>query len=91
MIEAPIISIVEAKKNDLDLGIGQCIAQMIGAYQFNKQKNSNIKAIFGCITTGLEWKFLKLEKESFITIDTKIYYLNELEKILGIFQSIIDT
>jgi hypothetical protein len=88
-INYPIIQIVEAKKHDLDIGIPQCIAQLVGAKIFNEIKGVNLPKIYGCVTTGNDWIFMVLEN-NIIFIDTKIYYLNEIENILGVFQEIID-
>lgn len=87
-INFPILQIVEAKKNDLELGIPQCAAQLIGAKIFNERKGVFLDSIYGCVTTGNEWVFLKLETD--ILIDNRIYYLNEMEEILAVFQHIID-
>ena len=87
-INFPILQIVEAKKNDLELGIPQCAAQLIGAKIFNERKGVFLDSIYGCVTTGNEWIFLKLETD--ILIDTRIYYLNEIGEILAVFQHIID-
>ena len=87
-INVPIIQMVEAKKNDIDLGVPQCAAQMVGAKVFNEKNGTPIEYIYGCVTTGNEWKFLKLNKD--LTIDSRIYYLNELGELLAVFQKIID-
>jgi hypothetical protein len=89
VIQAPIFSLVEAKKQDIDLGLGQCVAQMVGARQFNHQRGKPIDFIYGCVTTGENWQFLKLEHQQLL-IDTRLYFLTELEIILGIFQTIFD-
>jgi len=88
-ISTPIITLVEAKKHDMDLGIPQCAAQMIGAKTYNEQKGKKIEPIYGCVTTGDNWKFMKLEN-NIIYADKKTYYLGELEELLGAFQTIID-
>lgn len=88
-INYPIIQIVEAKKNDLELGVPQCAAQLVGAKVFNQNKGVEIPKIYGCVTTGNEWLFMVLEND-LIKIDSKIHYLNEVENIIGIFQVIID-
>ena len=88
-INTPILTIVEAKKHDIEVGLPQCAAQMIGAKYYNDDAQENIDTIYGCVTTGDEWVFLKL-KDNHITIDNKKYYLNKTEEILGIFQMIID-
>lgn len=85
-IQKPIFALVEAKKNDIDLGLGQCVAQMVGSQIFNK---GEINTIYGCVTTGEDWQFLKLE-QNIITFDKKRYYINEVEKILGVLQYIVD-
>lgn len=88
-INTPIISVVEAKKNDLEIGYGQCGAQMYGAMLFNQLYKSPIPKIFGCVTTTNSWQFLKLE-DKLLTIDSELYFFSELEIILGVFQKIID-
>ncbi len=88
-IQAPIFSLVEAKKNDIKEGLGQCIAQMLGAKVYNEMEDNDISTIYGCVTTGEDWQFLKLN-DNFIFMDTKRYYLNEISQIISVFQHIID-
>ena len=88
LVETPILGIVEAKKQDLDLGIPQVIAQLIGAINF---KNNNIKEVFGAVTTGEIWQFLKLDKDYNVFIDKKKYYINNIEEILGVLQFIVNS
>ena len=85
----PIISVVEAKKNDTTLGIAQCGAQLIAARQFNEKKGHKLSILYGCVTTADDWLFLKLEK-NILFIDTKKYYLVEIGEVLAIFQTMID-
>jgi hypothetical protein len=87
-INFPIIQIVEAKKHDIDSGIPQCAAQMLGAKIYNENNNANIEYIYGCVTTGDDWLFMKLGK--YLQIDNKKYYLGELGELLSVFQHIID-
>ncbi len=87
-VDSPIIALIEAKKDDISLGVAQCIAQMIGSKMFNEKHHQFFPRIYGCVSTGYEWKFITMEGQSVI-IDTKIYFLPQLERILGIFQHII--
>lgn len=87
-VKAPILTLVEGKKNGVSEGLAQCIAQMIGAKTFNQQEKESIKVIYGCVTTGTDWQFLKLEDKT-ITVDNQIYYLKELETLMGILQFIV--
>ena len=49
-IEAPAIVIVEAKKADLKIGMGECVAEMVAAQKFNQDKENPIPAIYGIVT-----------------------------------------
>ncbi|MBC8153569.1 MAG: hypothetical protein H7Z72_11715 [Bacteroidetes bacterium] len=87
-INYPIVQVVEAKKNDLDIGIPQCAAQLIGARLFNHKKGVDLDRVYGCVTTGTDWIFLMLADHLFV--DTRLYYLDDVAEIMGVFQSIID-
>ncbi len=88
-IQTPIIGVVEAKKNDIELGMGQCVAQMVGVNLFNQQEGNPIDKVFGCVTTGDIWQFLKLEN-NVIFMNERRYYIDNVGAILGVFQKIID-
>ena len=90
IIEAPIFCIVEAKNDNLDIGGPQCIAEMYASKIFNEQRKYPISKIYGTVTFGLAWQFLCLDNNVCI-IDTDVYYLSDLPKLLGIIQYIIDT
>lgn len=82
LIEAPAVVIIEAKKGDLKLGIGQCIAEMVAAQRFNQNHDHPLKTIYGCVTSGTAWRFLKLEGQT-VTTDLTDYPLPPVEQILG--------
>ena len=82
-ISAPIITIVEAKNENISAGLGQCIAEMIAAQQFNLKKNHPIDSIYGVVTTGTNWRFLRL-REKTVAIDSVEYYINQIDIILAI-------
>jgi len=78
---------------------GQCIAGMVAAQHFNQREGQPIDAIYGAVTTGEIWKFLKglpevapatsLSKLKLTnttgSIDLTDYYISpNLNKILGI-------
>lgn len=81
-IEAPAIVIVEAKKSDLKAGLGQCAAEMIAAQRFNQAKAQTVRTIYGCVSSGTLWRFLKLEGNT-VTIDLTDYPLPPVDQILG--------
>ncbi|NJN67401.1 MAG: hypothetical protein HC884_12155 [Chloroflexaceae bacterium] len=88
IVRSPVMTMVEAKKQDIEAGFGQCAAQMVGAHRLNQQEGSDIDTVFGCVTTGEAWHFLKLAQEV-LTIDQDRYYIVNVEKILGVFQAIV--
>ena len=88
IIQSPIISIVEAKKNDIASGLGQCAAQLVGAQRFNQRHSTDIDLIYGCVTTGEVWQFLKLDGDR-LTIDSDRYYINQMNIILGLLWTIV--
>ncbi|HAX79651.1 MAG TPA: hypothetical protein DCY88_28420 [Cyanobacteria bacterium UBA11372] len=81
-IEAPAVIIVEAKQADLKTGIGQCVAEMVAAQRFNEAKKRALPAIYGAVSNGIQWQFLKLVDNE-VTIDLTIYPLPPVEQILG--------
>ena len=60
LVRAPIFCIAEAKKQDLDLGTAQCAAQLLGAARLNEREKKAIPTLYGCCTTGVEWRFCVL-------------------------------
>ena len=87
-IQSPIFALVEAKQNIIENSLGQCVAQMVGAKIFNETDGNKVDVIYGCVSNGTEWQFLKLENNT-IYIDDKPYFFNELSIILGILNTIV--
>ncbi len=83
-INAPVMLVTEAKNENIKAGLGQCIAGMVAAQTFNRQEGQPIDTIYGAVTTGEIWKFLKLA-DTTVSIDLTDYYISpNLEQILGI-------
>ena len=88
-LEAPIIVLVEAKKDNPVLGFGQCVAEMLAAQRFNADKGNDIPVIYGAATTGTVWQFLRLEEQR-LHIDSAVYAIGQCDKILGILSSMVE-
>lgn len=86
-IQAPVAILFEAKNENIKGGLAQCIAAMIAAYIFNDRKANSIDTIYGAVTTGNQWKFLKLHQNT-AYIDGKDYYIDRLEDIMSILRLI---
>jgi len=84
IVNAPAVMIVEAKNENIKGGLGQCVAEMIAAQIFNEREGNAIEAIYGAVTTGEIWKFLKLVG-AVASIDLSDYYIvRDVHKIVGI-------
>jgi hypothetical protein len=88
IITAPVVMLVEAKRGELDSGRGQCVAEMFAAQRFNQQHNQPV-TVYGCVTSGILWQFLKLE-ESVVTLDLTSYQITPVDRILGILKWMLD-
>lgn len=87
-VSAPVIALVEAKNENIKAGIAQCVAEMLAARLFNEQQNNRIDTIFGVVTTGSNWKFIRLHKTT-VYIDETEYYIKEADKIIAILLKMI--
>ena len=88
-LKAPVIVLVEAKKDSLTDGLGQCVAEMVAAQRFNAEKGNDIPYVYGAVTSGTEWLFLKLAGRQ-LSIDMAAYQIERCDKILGILASMVN-
>jgi hypothetical protein len=82
-LEMPVVIIVEAKNENITGGLAQCIAEMYAAAIFNEREGNKIACIYGAVTIGDEWKFLKLVGDT-AYIDFEKYYITDIQKIVAI-------
>ena len=87
-VEAPALILVEAKKDDLAAGLGQCVAEMVAAQRFNAEEGNAITCVYGTVTSGIDWLFLKLAGKR-LYIDMSAYPISQCDKILGILSSMV--
>jgi hypothetical protein len=84
----PIVAIVEAKKDDTEPGLPQCIAELYASYLINRNRPGTIH---GCVTTGYDWQFVQLDGGKKIAhVDTEVYLIAEPAKLLGVLGHIVD-
>ena len=87
-IDAPVLMLVEAKRGELEIGLGQCVAEMVAAQIYNQSQEQSVSIIYGCVTSGRFWQFLKLEGDR-VTVDLTNYPIMPVQKILGILNSML--
>jgi hypothetical protein len=89
-LKAPAVMIVEAKQENIPGGFGQCVAEMVAARIFNQKVGNGIETIYGAVTTGDNWKFLKYEGNT-VFVDMPQYQISQIGKILGILLHILQS
>ena len=87
-LTAPIFCLVEAKNRTLEEGFAQCAAEMYAAIVFNQENEQPLDFMYGCVTNAYDWHFMRLENKQ-LEIDKTRYFLNEIDKILGVFSFIV--
>ena len=88
-LKTPLIVLIQAKNHDLILGLGQCVAEMIAVQRFNAERENDISTVYGVSTTGVQWKFLKLQGKC-LYIDMSLYSIAQCDRILGILSSMVE-
>ena len=87
-LRGPLVAVVEAKREDLIAGLGQCVAEMVAIRLFNEREGNDLPAVYGCVTSGTNWRFLRLAGTS-LSIDRQEYYLRDVGKVIAILIHII--
>jgi hypothetical protein len=82
ILQPPLLTLVEAKRQDIESAIGQCLAQMVAARMFNEKAGVADHPIYGCVTTGEVWQFLRLMGTA-AEIDPDRLYLGNLGSIMA--------
>ncbi len=88
VIAPPVLVAFEAKNESIPGGLGQCIAGMVGAQRYNRRLGMPEEPIYGCVTTGTAWRFLRLDAAT-VTLDLTEYGITEVDQLLGILAYIV--
>ncbi|MCK4493995.1 MAG: hypothetical protein KAU26_08050 [Methylococcales bacterium] len=79
--QAPLLCVVEAKKDDFEQGLAQCLTEMYACQLFNQPHDSF--PIYGIITNASMWRFYQLTPDK-ICYESAVYSETQLSDILGI-------
>jgi hypothetical protein len=79
----PLLAAVHGVAGDVENGLGECVAQMVGAQQYNHRRGQASDSIFGCVTTGNDWLFLQLQQNR-VRIHPETFYRGDLSQVLGV-------
>jgi hypothetical protein len=89
-LESPALAVVEAKNENFKQGIAQAAAEMYAAQIYNEREGTPTPRMYGAVTIGNEWRFLKLEN-GVLTVDDRFYDLDDLPSILGLMTAMLES
>jgi len=88
-LTAPVCVLVEAKNENIVAGIPQCLAEMVAALKFNESEGTPPFPVYGAVTTGILWRFLKMY-EGIAYVDSVEYTIHTPMKIFAILTHILN-
>ena len=62
---------------------------MMASKLFNESEKNQIETIYGVVTTGSAWRFLKLAGNTAF-IDRREYHINAIDRIMGILAAMVN-
>jgi hypothetical protein len=80
-LDNPLLCVVEAKKDDFEQGLAQCLVEMKACQESNEQAGNKIDS-YGIVTNGDAWQFYKLSLEGQV-YESRLYVIGEIEDVLG--------
>jgi hypothetical protein len=81
-LSRPLLCVVEAKKDDFEQGLAQCLVEM-QACQWNNAQAGKPVDLYGIVTNGTTWQFYKLDLKGQVW-ETLPFSISALEQILAI-------
>lgn len=86
VFEAPLVMIVEAKKNDFEQGWGQCLAELVAAQKINQDAE---RVVYGVVTDGNLWQFGRLRRNVF-TKNAENFTVDRLPRLYGALECVAE-
>ena len=79
VVGTPLIMLVEAKKNDFEIGWGQCLAELVAAQKINEDMEH---PVYGIVSDGTLWQIGHLVGETF-TQNRTSFSVDNLHALFG--------
>jgi hypothetical protein len=83
-LQTPLMVIRQATKHDVIENLWPCAAQMLGAIKYNERLRPATPHVYGCVTSGYSWMFLKLQGGD-LQIHPQHFEVTETGKLLWLF------
>ena len=100
-VSSPTLPLTFSNTDAMEKDFAQLVRQMVVVQYFQKQeaqtdadsssaiKSKHLGTVFGCVTTGEVWQFLRLEGNK-LTIDRDRFYVERLDRLLACFHFCLD-
>jgi hypothetical protein len=80
-LSAPMLCIIEAKKDNFEQGLAQCLVEMQACQWSNQQINRSVD-VLGIVSNGSSWQFYKLITSGEV-FESPAYSTGDMELLLG--------
>jgi hypothetical protein len=80
-LDTPLLCIIEAKKDDFEQGLAQCLVEMQACQWQNRQVERQID-VLGIVTNGEGWQFYRLTTNGDV-YGTPLYSVGDMQLLLG--------
>jgi len=85
-LTTPLLCVIEAKKDDFEQGLAQCLVEMDACAWVNQRAGLTIDS-YGIVTNGETWKFYRLTTNHEV-FETLPYALGDRDRVLSILDQI---
>ena len=86
VFQRPLLCVVEAKKDDFEQGLAQCLVEMYACQKYHQKMVENV---YGVITNADVWRFYELN-QSLQVAESPVYAETQIEMILGFLHYIFE-
>ncbi len=80
-LDIPLLCIIEAKKDDFEQGLAQCLVELQACQWQNRQADRPID-VLGIVTNGEGWQFYRLAPTEEV-YETPLYSIGDMALLLG--------
>lgn len=88
-LDLPCLCIVEAKKDNFEQGLAQCLIEMKACQELNHAQGQALD-ILGIITNGEGWRFYQLQPSNQVQ-ETALYSTRDTEILLGVLRHLFES
>jgi hypothetical protein len=87
-LATPLLCVVEAKRDDFEKGLAQCLVEM-KACRDNNTQDGHLIDVYGIVTNGSGWVFYWFDLENKVW-ETVMYSLANIDQLLGVLGYVFD-